>query len=543
MIRRFVICVVKPAFNARTMSSSSDESIPEKKPRLDAEPEDARGNKASASSSSILDFDFKKKRVRVLSKDVTEVKEKSSGIVYWMSRDCRVQDNWALLFAQKLALKNHIPLHVCFSLVPKFLDATLRQFTFMLEGLQEVEEDLIKLKISFHLLYGSGGKTIPEFVKEHNLGAVVCDFTPLRVPLKWVDDCQKHLPKDVPMVQVDAHNIVPVWEASDKQEYSARTIRGKINKKLDEFLHSFPPIERHPYPSTFKSKSINWKSVYAKLEVDTSIKPVEWATPGYRGGMKALDDFLTKRIKFYDTKRNNPNENALSNLSPWFHFGQISVQRAVLEAKRVRSKHSASVDAFCEEAIIRRELSDNFCFYNEDYDNFNGLTNWAQKTLNDHRKDKREYLYTMAEFEKGHTHDDLWNAAQIQMVRDGKMHGFLRMYWAKKILEWTKSPEEALEVGIYLNDKYNLDGRDPSGYVGVMVSVILYLGTSTNEYNRMRPLQWSVGGLHDQGWAERAVFGKVRFMNYQGCKRKFDVAAFVAKYGATAHVKGKNKAK
>lgn len=136
----------------------------------------------------------------------------------------------------------------------------------------------------------------------------------------------------------------------------------------------------------------------------------------------------------------------------------------------MRSKHSVSVDAFCEEAIVRRELSDNFCFYNDDYDNFNGLTTWAQKTLNDHRKDKRDYLYTMAQFEKGHTHDDLWNAAQIQMVNEGKMHGFLRMYWAKKILEWTKSPEEALEVGIYLNDKYNLDGRDPSGYVGVMVS-------------------------------------------------------------------------
>lgn len=453
------------------MSSSEDEPIPAKKPRQE---QDAIG-KHSSPTSSILDFDFKKKRVRVLTKDIPEVKENSSGIVYWMSRDCRVQDNWAMIYAQKLALKNRVPLHVCFSLVPKFLDATLRQFTFMLDGLQEVEEDLMKLKISFHLLYGPGGQTIPEFVKEHKLGAVVCDFSPLRVPMKWVEDCHKHLPKDVPFVQVDAHNIVPVVEASDKQEYSARTIRGKINKKLDEYLQEFPVIERHPYLTSFKAKPINWKSVYNKLEVDTSVKPVEWAIPGYRGGMKQLEDFLTKRIKNYDGKRNNPNENALSNLSPWFHFGQIAVQRAVLEAKKVRSKHPASVDAFCEEAIIRRELSDNFCYYNKDYDNFNGLTNWAQTTLNLHRKDKREYHYTLSEFEKGHTHDDLWNAAQIQMVKEGKMHGFLRMYWAKKILEWTTSPEEALEVGIYLNDRFNLDGRDPSGYVGVMVSLIKLL--------------------------------------------------------------------
>lgn len=451
------------------MSSSSDDSIPEKKPKT-SEGLDAIATHRSKAGSSIIDFDFKKKRVKVLSPDTDAVKDQSSGIVYWMSRDGRVQDNWALLFAQKLALKNKIPLHVCFSLVPKFLDATLRQFTFMLEGLREVEAELTHLNISFHLLFGPGGTTIPEFVKEHRIGGVVCDFSPLRVPLKWRDDCQRHLPKDVPFVQVDAHNIVPVWEASDKQEYSARTIRSKINKKLDEYLTEFPAVQRHPHPSSFNAKATNWTTVYKQLQVDTSVAPVEWARPGTKGGLQVLDDFLHKRLKIYDAKRNNPNENALSGLSPWFHFGQISVQRAVLEAKRMRGKQPASVDAFCEEAIVRRELADNFCYYNEDYDNFNGLTNWARKTLDDHRKDKREYLYTRAEFEKGHTHDDLWNAAQIQMVKEGKMHGFLRMYWAKKILEWTKSPEEALEVGIYLNDKYNLDGRDPSGYVGVMVS-------------------------------------------------------------------------
>lgn len=169
--------------------------------------------------------------------------------------------------------------------------------------------------------------------------------------------------------------------------------------------------------------------------------------------------------------------------------------------------------AFCEESIVRRELSDNFCYYNKNYDNLKGAYDWAQKTLDDHRKDKRTYVYSRDQLEQARTHDDLWNSAQIQMVKEGKMHGFLRMYWAKKILEWTKTPEEALETAIYLNDRYQLDGRDPNGYVGCM---------------------WSIAGIHDQGWREREVFGKIR---YDGCKRKFDVAAFVARYGGKVYKK------
>lgn len=179
-----------------------------------------------------------------------------------------------------------------------------------------------------------------------------------------------------------------------------------------------------------------------------------------------------------------------------------------------KSKHSESVAAFCEEAIVRRELSDNFCYYNKNYDNLKGLASWALETLNVHRKDKRPYIYTDQELDEAKTHDDLWNSAQIQLRNEGKMHGFLRMYWAKKILEWTPTPEDALRMAIYLNDRYSMDGRDPNGYVGCM---------------------WSIGGIHDQGWAERAVFGKIRYMNYEGCKRKFDINAFIARYGGKKH--------
>jgi deoxyribodipyrimidine photo-lyase len=253
---------------------------------------------------------------------------------------------------------------------------------------------------------------------------------------------------------------------------------------------------------------VNWKKVIDGLTVDRSVLEVDGILPGEQEARKTLRRFIAQRLASYDEGRNDPNLDAQSDLSPYLHFGQIAPQRVALEVKAV-AKPRASVAAFLEELIVRRELSDNFCFYNERYDQFEGFPAWAQRTLNEHREDRREYLYTLEQFEKGETHDPLWNAAQRQMVKTGKMHGYLRMYWAKKILEWTPSPDEALAIGIHLNDRYELDGRDPNGYTGVA---------------------WSVGGVHDRAWGERPVFGKIRFMSYDGCRRKFDVDAYVARW-------------
>ncbi|KAM3835842.1 deoxyribodipyrimidine photo-lyase-like [Vipera latastei] len=457
---------------------------------------------------SVAEFPYNKKRVRLISR-VPELKEGAQGILYWMSRDQRVQDNWAFLYAQRLALKQRLPLHVCFCLVPKFLDATIRHFGFMLRGLEEVAEECRMLDIPFHLLIGFAKDRLPHFVTEHGIGGVVTDFSPLRVPLQWVRDVQEQLPSDVPLAQVDAHNIVPCWVASNKQEYGARTIRRKIQDRLAEFLTEFPPLIKHPFAAGLPAEPINWEACYSSLQVDRSVKEVEWARPGSASGLKILEEFIKDRLKFFGSDRNNPNRPALSNLSPWFHFGQVAVQRAILEVRKHRTRYKESVEGFIEESVVRRELADNFCFYNPNYDKMEGAYDWAKTTLKLHAKDKRPYLYTLEQLEKGKTHDPLWNAAQLQMVHEGKMHGFLRMYWAKKILEWTRCPEEALQFSIYLNDRYELDGRDPNGYVGCM---------------------WSICGIHDQGWAERAVFGKIRYMNYAGCKRKFDVAQFERKY-------------
>ncbi|KAG6510082.1 hypothetical protein ZIOFF_024138 [Zingiber officinale] len=224
--------------------------------------------------------------------------------------------------------------------------------------------------------------------------------------------------------------------------------------------------------------------------------------------MGSKDGFLTKRLKSYDSDRNDPvKPRALSGLSPYLHFGHISAQRCALEARKLRNSCPKSVDAFLEELIVRRELADNFCYYQPHYDSLQGAWEWARKSLMGHAKDKREHVYSREQLEKAQTADPLWNASQLEMVHCGKMHGYMRMYWAKKILEWTNRPEEALSIAIYLNDKYELDGRDPNGYVGCM---------------------WSICGVHDQGWKERPVFGKIRYMNYAGCKRKFNVEGYIA---------------
>lgn len=461
---------------------------------------------------SVTDFKFNKKRVRLISSDA-DIPENCKGIAYWMWREQRVQDNWALLYAQRMALKQEVPLFVCFCLPSKFLNTTYRQYSFMIKGLHEVEKELTTLSINFHLLLGEPDKVLPEFVKSHNLGGLITDFTPLRKPLKWLTDVTAKLPKNLPVCQVDGHNIVPCWQASPKLEYGARTIRPKIHNQLKGFLTEFPPVIKHPYAASDKIKKTDWKAVDEFIEVDRDVKEVDWAQPGTKAGLEMLESFCNERLKYFADDRNNPTKKALSDLSPWFHAGQMSVQRAILRVREFRSRAKDSVEAFIEEAVIRRELADNFCFYNqENYDSIKGAYEWAQKTLQDHAQDKREYLYTREQLEQGSSHDDLWNAAQLQLVNEGKMHGFLRMYWAKKILEWTNSPEEALEISLYLNDKYSLDGTDPNGYVGCM---------------------WSVCGVHDQGWKERPVFGKIRYMNYNGCKRKFDVGEFVRRYGAS----------
>ncbi len=433
--------------------------------------------------------------MKVNPKRVRIIKEGEAGagpVVYWMSRDQRVRDNWALLHTLELAEKRDAV--VIFCLVPEFLGAAFRQYDFMLKGLREVEEGLAAKNIPFHILSGDPAREVPEFLGRVGAGALVTDFDPLRTKRRWKEQVKKEV--SVPFHEVDAHNIVPCWEASSKREYAAYTFRPKISSGLEEFLESFPYVLKRP---PVKRHRNDWRALADSLKVDRGVKKAGWIQPGEKAARRALRRFKS-REDGYAAHSNDPNAEALSGLSPYLHFGQISAQRVALET---------SSEEFLEELIVRRELSDNFCFYEERYDSTECFPDWAKKTLSKHAQDRREYIYSVDEFESAATHDPLWNAAQTQMVEKGKMHSYLRMYWAKKIMEWTASPEEAMKTAIYLNDRYELDGRDPNGYAGIA---------------------WSIGGVHDRAWGERKVFGKIRYMSYRGSRSKFDVDRFVSRY-------------
>lgn len=431
-----------------------------------------------------------------------EGREGKGPVIYWMTRDQRAEENWALAFAQELALERRAPLAVVFALKEEFLGAAMRQYGFMLRGLEEVERTLRDKEIPFVLLQGDPGETVPDFVREHSASALVTDFSPLATKRSWMEKAEEGL--DLPLREVDAHNVVPCWVASPKQEYAARTFRPKVRRLLPIFCEEPPAVQVHPHPWDLDA-GVSWDRLRGDLRVDRSVPEVEWIKPGAAAARRALRRFLDEKLSRYDGDRNDPTLDGQSNLSPYLHFGQISAQWVALEAAKCGADPRSKA-AFLEELVVRRELSDNFCFYNRGYDTFDAFPAWARKTLDEHRNDPREYLYDREELEGAKTHDDLWNAAQREMVVRGKMHGYLRMYWAKKILEWTDSPEEALKIAIYLNDRYELDGRDPSGYVGIA---------------------WSIGGVHDRAWKEREIFGKVRYMSLRGARSKFDVGSYI----------------
>lgn len=443
------------------------------------------------------------KRIRTLKPG-----EAGSGpVAYWMSRDQRAEDNWALLFARGMAEDAGVPMVVVFCMVDEFLGAGRRQYEFMLEGLQEVGRSLSLKKIPFMFLRGSPGEEIPSFVDIYGIGTLVTDFSPLRSKRDWTERTTSKL--GIPFYEVDGHNIVPCWVASGKQEHAAYTFRPKVNALLPEFLVEFPELEPNSeFPETFGGNTEMMLPERFRVEdADPYFEPGHFV-PGESAAREVLETFLSERLDSYSSLHNDPTKDVSSDLSPYLHFGQISAQRVALEVEKTGADEESKA-AFLEQLIVRRELTDNFCYYNRAYDSFESFPAWAKETLDAHRQDRREYLYTQEELEFAKTHDPLWNASQVQLLRTGKMHGYMRMYWAKKILEWSESPEKALETAIYLNDRYELDGRDPNGYVGIL---------------------WSIGGLHDHAWREREVFGKLRYMNYSGARRKFDVDAYVARY-------------
>lgn len=418
-------------------------------------------------------------------------------IIYWMSRDQRSRDNWALLRAVEMSIERGSQLCVAFCLVPEFMGATWRQYAFMIGGLVELERELVAKGIGFRLLLGQPWTELPPFLHEVGAGAVVTDFDPIKIKMDWKRKVASGT--FIPFYEVDAHNTVPCWLVSSRKIESFDSYRRKLIPHLDAFLTEFPQLPS--MKEGWRAEGTDWEMAKRSLRVDTTVPEVEWIEPGEKAAREMLDRFCANKLSDYPQKGMDPNQDGQSNLSAYLHFGQLSGQRVALQVRRSEAPEEAK-EKYLDRVIVQREIADNFCLHNPNYDSFGGFPEWARRSIDEHRSDPRDHVYTLEQFEKGLTHDPLWNAAQTEMVKLGKMHGSLRPYWASKILEWTRTPEQAYEFAIHLNDKYQLDGRDASGYSGIAMVI---------------------GGLYDRPWASKEVLGKVKKLTYTGQRMRFDV--------------------
>ncbi|MEM2907320.1 MAG: deoxyribodipyrimidine photo-lyase [Candidatus Odinarchaeota archaeon] len=424
-------------------------------------------------------------------------------ILYWMQASHRCEYNHALEYAIIKANEMHTPLIVLFTLTENFPRANERHYYFMLEGLREVESSLKNRGISLIIRQGNPPSIINEFAENANL--IVVDRGYLRIERDWREKAAASVA--CPLIQVETNVIVPVEEASNKEEYSAATFRPKIFRKLHEYLIPLPELKPR-----FSSLNMDFQSLdiddinltLSKLNILRDVKPVDSLKGGTGKAKHFLKSFIREKLDDYPNFRNDPSINCLSGMSPYLHFGQISPLYIALE---VIKSNSPGVDSYLEELVVRRELSINFVYYNSNYDSIQALPDWAKKTLTIHERDLRPYIYSLEDLEKGRTHDQLWNACQIEMVKTGKMHSYMRMYWCKKIIEWSETIEEAYNRAVYLNDKYEVDGRDPNSYAGIA---------------------WCFG-KHDRPWPERPIFGKVRFMGLADRKKRLIFSKYIDK--------------
>ncbi len=440
-------------------------------------------------------------------------------VIYWMQQAKRESCNHALEYAVERANELAKPLLVVFVLVENFPEANFRHFLFLTEGLPELQKDLQQRGIGFEVIKIKQFTDLAEELMKLTPALLVMDKGYLLEQRKWQEEVLQRMQMRVWRVESDI--LVPVAVTSNKAEFAARTIRPKIRQHWRRFLQ---PLARRKVQVRY-SQTLNTSPVFV-LQPDLSAPKQLAATlaspqvisagdlrGGYREAKKLLAEFLTAKLANYAQMRNHPEVDFTSNLSPYLHHGQISVLEIALATETVLAQYpdwQESAGAFLEELIVRRELAINFCFYNTGYMQYErAIPAWARNTLQKHASDPRPAQYSLEQLEAGLTADPIWNAAQIQMVRTGKMHGYMRMYWGKKVLEWTAIPQHAFEILLYLNNKYELDGFDANGYVGVA---------------------WCFG-LHDRPWQERPIFGLVRYMNDNGIKRKISAwSEYVKKY-------------
>ncbi|HSM77050.1 MAG TPA: deoxyribodipyrimidine photo-lyase [Bryobacteraceae bacterium] len=431
-------------------------------------------------------------------------------VLYWAQMNRRVESNHALAFAAQTANEQGLPLLFYEGVTCSYPHANDRLHTFLLEGVPETARRLKKKGIgyAFHARKRQADPNDTLYRLAAGAAALVTDDYPTFVARRHNASVPAKL--DIPYFAVDSSCGVPMCQM-DKREYAAYTIRPKIQRLLPKYLVPAPEVSVQrkfaeaapelPAPPT----EGEIPALVASCEIDHSIAP----SAAYRGGRaeaeRLLRLFLTENLRRYAKDRNEPSAHATSDMSPYLHFGHISSLEIALAARQYAEEHKLIASEFLEELIVRRELAFNFARFSDDPESMDNLPAWALATLRKHDGDERPVVYTRRQLERAATHDALWNATQKEMLIRGKIHGYYRMYWGKKIIEWSRTHQEALRTMIEIHDRHALDGRDPNTYTNIL---------------------WCFG-LHDRPWFERPIFGQIRYMSYEGMKRKTNVDAYI----------------
>jgi len=427
-------------------------------------------------------------------------------VVYWMQRAQRGLDNPALDVAIEAANALGKPVVVFFAPVPFYPNANLRHYHFLAQGIPDIASALAKRNAGF-VLRRYPDHSLLRFCDEVKPALVIGDENPMREPEAWRKTAAKKL--NAPFWTVDADVIVPS-KLLEKAQYAAHTIRPRLHAHLNTFVvPSRNPRAHVAWKKPARLQSLNPSTdITEGWKLDCTVSPVSEWRGGSSEASRLLADFIQHKLRGYGTQRNKPEIDHTSRLSPYLHFGHISPVTIALAVEKSAAP-KPDKEAFLNQIITWRELSVNLVTFHPDYDSFECAEPWAHRTLAKHASDPRPILYTEKQLENANTHDPLWNAAQMQMVNTGWMHNYVRMYWGKKILEWSKSPAEAYRIAVRLNDKYELDGRDPNGYAGIA---------------------WAIVGKFDRPWFERPIFGQVRYMSLESTGRKFDSKRYIAQH-------------
>jgi deoxyribodipyrimidine photo-lyase len=430
-------------------------------------------------------------------------------VVYWMQRAQRGLNNAAVDCAVNIANELRLPLLVYFSAISNFPNANLRHYVFLNQGLPDIEVDLAERNIAF-IVRRPPNNSLEKFLEEVNAAILIGDENPCREPERWRQVIAKRL--HIPFWTVDADVVVPS-NLFPKAQYAAYVLRPKLYAELPNFLRPMKnPKAQYawPRPKCFDSFPVGGDITAGWKKFDRTVGPVGGLIGGPRAARKRLQFFVEHLLADYDKQRNQPTVDGSSRLSPYLHFGHIGPTEIALAVDAAAKKHASlkeARDSFFNELLVWRELAVNFVKYTPNYDSVECAEPWACQSLAEHARDRREWTYTFVQLERGETHDELWNASQLQMVHFGWMHNYMRMYWGKKILEWSRDPATAFAHAVALNDKYELDGRDPNGYAGIA---------------------WAIVGKFDRPWFDRPIFGKIRYMSAASTGKKFDSQGYIA---------------